>query len=389
MRLSMLWKIGLAVTLTAGLASAQEVARRGSQPALKYWLLGVNYWLVESVEWQGERAFRLHVAHHHGQRLRWVKGQCEGFFYATRTRIGYDPALMPSDRDGFSALRSEVVGSDFLSYGGFAVSLPAGTFAFSTLLEGATVRSKSDHQNRFYEFVRLALLDFDGAVKEFERSAGGPAWPTSNLKVLSQPGGADVYLDGKLMGTTSADRGELALGNLPPGSSSLRVTASGYQDWTQSLTLTVGNTVSVEVRMVQAVSSLSLQTMPGNVQVYLDDLFKGITSEQEGRLKIEGLAPGDHRVRLTLPGYKEWSQPIALAAGALLPLTVKLEPAGPKPLTFDEVEEALKNGISKKRVAELTKQFGVDFTITAEQEQRLRGAGADGELLYLISKSKK
>jgi hypothetical protein len=63
--------------------------------------------------------------------------------------------------------------------------------------------------------------------------------------------------------------------------------------------------------------------------------------------------------------------------------------AGPKPLAFEEVEEALKNGISKKRVGELVKQFGVDFAVTSEQETQLRGAGADGELLYLISKSKK
>ena len=49
----------------------------------------------------------------------------------------------------------------------------------------------------------------------------------------------------------------------------------------------------------------------------------------------------------------------------------------------------MKNGISNKRVGQLVKQYGVDFSMTPEREQRLRAAGADGELLYLITQSKK
>lgn len=136
-------------------------------------------------------------------------------------------------------------------------------------------------------------------------------------------------------------------------------------------------------------AKLKISTQPGAAQVYLDDVFKGSTSEQEGILVIENLAPGSHRLRLTLPGYKEWNQNPTLVAGETLPVTAKLEPAGPKPLSFEEVEQALKDGVSKRRVGELVKKFGVDFTMTPEQETRLRDTGADGELLYLISSSKK
>jgi len=145
----------------------------------------------------------------------------------------------------------------------------------------------------------------------------------------------------------------------------------------------------VSVKPIVQVSQLSLVTQPGGVQAYVGDTFRGITSEQQGNLNIENLTPGSHQLRLTLPGYKEWNQQVTLPAGETLPVSAKLEPAGPKPLAFEEVEEALRNGISNKRVGELVKQFGVNFSMTAEREQRLRGAGADGELLYLVTQSKK
>lgn len=134
---------------------------------------------------------------------------------------------------------------------------------------------------------------------------------------------------------------------------------------------------------------LNLQTQPGGVQVYVDDKFKGETSEQEGRLVVEKLEPRSHRLRLRLPGYKEWNREVTLAAGETLPVSAKLEPAGPKPLSVEEVEEALNNGISPKRMTALVKQFGVDFALTAEAERRLRAPGADADLLLAIATNKK
>lgn len=140
---------------------------------------------------------------------------------------------------------------------------------------------------------------------------------------------------------------------------------------------------------IPQVSDLSLQTQPGGVQVYVDDKFKGETSEQEGRLVVENLEPRIHRLRLRLPGYKEWNQEVTLAAGETLPVSAKLEPAGPKPLALVEIEEALTNGLSPKRLTTLVKQFGVDFALTPEVEQRLREKGADSDLLLAIATNKK
>lgn len=135
--------------------------------------------------------------------------------------------------------------------------------------------------------------------------------------------------------------------------------------------------------------TLQITTQPGEVQVYLDNKFKGVSSDKEGELIIEGVEAGSHRLRLNRPGYKELSQDVAITAAQAQALRFALEPTGPKPLGFDEVEEALKNGLPPKRMTALVRQYGVDFTMTTEQESRLRSAGADDSLILAVVQSKK
>ena len=124
------------------------------------------------------------------------------------------------------------------------------------------------------------------------------------------------------------------------------------------------------------------------MQVYVDDEFKGISSA-EGRLVISNLAPGNHRLRFTTIGYKELTESLDLTAGETKSLEGKLEPAGPKPLALPEIEEALNNGLPTKGVTKLVNQYGVDFALTKEVEQRLRSKGADSDLLLAIATGKK
>jgi len=134
--------------------------------------------------------------------------------------------------------------------------------------------------------------------------------------------------------------------------------------------------------------ALALSLRPANVQVYVDDVFKGMTSA-EGRLVIEGLAPGTHRVRMNLIGYTEAARTVELKPGEKATIEAKLEVAGPKPLALAEIEEALSNGLPSKGITKLVNQYGVDFALTKEFEQRLRDKGADSDLLVAIATNKK
>jgi TonB family protein len=73
------------------------------------------------------------------------------------------------------------------------------------------------------------------------------------LKITSQPRNAQVYLDDAPKGTTSPDEGKLDLENLPAGSHKLRISAPGYQDWTQTVRIADGSDLSVEAKLLLTV----------------------------------------------------------------------------------------------------------------------------------------
>jgi hypothetical protein len=135
------------------------------------------------------------------------------------------------------------------------------------------------------------------------------------------------------------------------------------------------------------IASLRIRTSPGHVQVYLDGVFKGESSES-GELVVEA-PPGPHALRLAARDYKEWTQTMTFVAGQPIELPLALERSGPMPLSDSEVVEALSNGVAPARVAELVKKYGVSFTLTDEIEKNLRAKGADDNLLLVIAKNKR
>jgi PEGA domain-containing protein len=135
--------------------------------------------------------------------------------------------------------------------------------------------------------------------------------------------------------------------------------------------------------------SIRLVTQPGSAQVYLDDKFKGSSSEREGVLVVDDLKPGDYRLRVSLSGYKEQGQTVTVTSDKVSTITVSLAAEGPKPLGKDEVQDLLKNGVPKSRIMGMIGQYGVDFDLSGDVEQQLRAVGADSDLLLVIARNKK
>ena len=75
-------------------------------------------------------------------------------------------------------------------------------------------------------------------------------------------------------------------------------------------------------------ATLLIQSTPGGAHVNVDDEPVRTTS-LEGQLKLSALSPGQHRVRLSLHGYNDYSKEVAIAAGEVLNLKVKLEETPP------------------------------------------------------------
>ncbi len=136
-----------------------------------------------------------------------------------------------------------------------------------------------------------------------------------------------------------------------------------------------------------AAGMLTITSDPGDVQVYVNDEPRGMTSE-EGE-EVLRLPPGAYRVRLSLPGYKDSEQQVTLAAGKPQQLKAKLEPSGPPPFSDADVSEMLEGKMSPKRISTLVQERGVDFQMTSDLEKKYRSLGATSDLLLVIAENKK
>lgn len=73
---------------------------------------------------------------------------------------------------------------------------------------------------------------------------------------------------------------------------------------------------------------LVINAKPGNAEVYVDDERRGQTSDA-GTLKVTGLVPGTHRLRLTLPGYHSFEVNVQMTAGEVNTVVADLQPEPP------------------------------------------------------------
>ncbi len=127
---------------------------------------------------------------------------------------------------------------------------------------------------------------------------------TGSIYVISLPTGASIYVDGAYYGPAP----QLASG-LSPGYHQVRISLSGFQDWTGNVMVSSGETTRISQTLsvtptptqVAGTGSLSVQSNPAGASVYLDNEYMGITP-----LVLSSIAPGTHTILLTHPGYAEW-----------------------------------------------------------------------------------
>jgi len=88
----------------------------------------------------------------------------------------------------------------------------------------------------------------------------------------------------------------------------------------------VGSSVRSPAARSGGVPVLLIEATPGGAQVYVDDEPVGTTSSQ-GRLKLSQLAPGDHSVRISLAGHRDYEENLSLVSGQTVRVTASLEGA--------------------------------------------------------------
>jgi len=151
-----------------------------------------------------------------------------------------------------------------------------------------------------------------------------PVVTTGTLSVSSSPSGAAVYVDGIYQGVTST-----TVGNLVPGSHSVRLTKAGYQDWTGSVSISAGSTTYLNPTLVveqqPQYATVSISSNPSGASVYGDGVYVGQT-RSGSPLVFTSVKPGVHTILLTKSGYQDYQATQSVVAGQDYVVSVTLNP---------------------------------------------------------------
>lgn len=145
----------------------------------------------------------------------------------------------------------------------------------------------------------LARIKFDGASGD-EKTAG-------------------VWVDGQYVGFVKELKHEKKL-LLMPGRHEIVVKQAWYTEHRQEVMLNPGVTYTITLNMhkdpVQApqdAAQLKIAAYPVRAAVFIDDQFTGHVNEFDGPGQGILLTPGEHKVRIALPGYQPFETTINLA----------------------------------------------------------------------------
>ena len=75
-----------------------------------------------------------------------------------------------------------------------------------------------------------------------------------------------------------------------------------------------------------ASTSVRLQVMPREAEVYVDGYFAGMVDNFDGTFQRLRIAPGDHEIQLFLPGHRSFSQKVYLQPGGSFNVRHAMEP---------------------------------------------------------------
>jgi PEGA domain len=156
-------------------------------------------------------------------------------------------------------------------------------------------------------------LEFEGKTK-LERDSG-------------------VWIDGNYVGYLKELKGSKKI-TLLPGEHEVVVRQSGYEDYVQKVVVEPGEkrliTVSLHLApratVPDVIATLKLKIKPERAAVFLDGKFVGHAGDFGGSFKSMKIAPGKHRIRVELPGYRAYDTSIDLLPNQESEIKTELPP---------------------------------------------------------------
>ncbi|MGP8255167.1 MAG: PEGA domain-containing protein [Methanoregula sp.] len=123
------------------------------------------------------------------------------------------------------------------------------------------------------------------------------------------------------------------------------MTAPGYNDWLNTVYIRANTVNSIPAPLtptgvsptpVPPTGGLAIASSPTNAGTYIDNLFRGSTP-----LTVTDLSAGNHVVRVSAPGYVDYTTTTTVTAGQTSPLAVTLSVAPSPTMTSSAPDPAL------------------------------------------------
>jgi hypothetical protein len=102
-----------------------------------------------------------------------------------------------------------------------------------------------------------------GTIKMYEYEGGGSG--SGSIQVNSSPSGATIYLDGSSTGKTT----DALISNVSAGSHTIKLAKSGYNDWQQTVTVSAGQTTTVNATLTTAGGDITSISVSGSLEDYI------------------------------------------------------------------------------------------------------------------------
>jgi hypothetical protein len=150
-----------------------------------------------------------------------------------------------------------------------------------------------------------------------------------SISIGSAPAGASVYMDSAYQGVTNPSGG-FSLNNIPSGSHIIKLTASGYNDWIETVYVKPNTNTYVPVVMtpigpsptpVPAAGAINIVSTPSGAEIFIDNIFRGYTPAT-----ITEIDPGQHQILLKYTGYTDYSGTVSVVSGQTTPLAIGMTP---------------------------------------------------------------
>lgn len=232
--------------------------------------------------------------------------------WVTDTALFFVGRQAPVVQFGTITVGSSPSGANVFINGQFAGTTP---LSYSVAAGSHEVRLELSGRQTYRETVTLR-----GGETVRVSASLSPLRRTGTVSFTSRPANAEVYVDGRFIGTTPT--GAVMLDE---GSYQARFVRRGFSDTQVNFTVRAGATQTVEATLRTLTGALQLQANVGGARVFINGTEYGSIPSGSGRLTISDLPAGRHELTVVAPGFRTVVREFDITGGQTTEIRVRQE----------------------------------------------------------------